>query len=73
MEVREPSYAVGRKVNWYNHCGEQYGESLKKLKIELAYDPAIPHLGGKKHNSKRYIQPDVHCSTIYNCQDIEAT
>ena len=44
MEVREPSYTVGRKVNWYNHYGEQYGESLKKLKIELSYDPAIPHL-----------------------------
>ena len=43
--MREPSYSVGRKVNWYNHYGEQHGESLKKLKIELSYDPAIPHLG----------------------------
>ena len=25
-----------------SHCGEQHGGSLKKLKIELPYDPAIP-------------------------------
>ena len=45
MEKREPSYTVGGNVNWYNHYGEQYGGSLKKLKIELPYYPAIPLLG----------------------------
>ena len=29
MERREPSYTVGRNVNWYNHYGEQFGGSLK--------------------------------------------
>ena len=33
---------VGGNVNWYSHCREQYGGSLKKLKIGLPYDPAIP-------------------------------
>ena len=49
---------------------------LKKLKLELPYDPAIPLLGicpEKNHNSKRYIYPNVHCSTIYSSQDMEAT
>ena len=36
---------VGRNINWYRHCGEQYGVSLKKLKTQLPYDPAIPLLG----------------------------
>ena len=27
------------------HYGEQCGDSLKKLEIELPYDPAIPLLG----------------------------
>ena len=45
MEKKELSYIVGGNVNWYNHYGEQYGGSLKKLKIELPYDPAIPLLG----------------------------
>ena len=49
---------------------------LKKLKIELSYDPAIPLWGiypEKKHNSKRHMHPNVHCSTIYNSQVMEAT
>ena len=50
----------------------------KKMKIELPDDPAIPLLGmypGKKkgHDLKGYIYPDVHCSTVYNSQDTEAT
>ena len=54
MERRQPSYTVGENVNWYSHCGEQYGGSLKKLKIELPYDPTIPPLGiyREKHGPK---------------------
>ena len=29
VEKREPSYTVGKYVNWYNHCGKQYGASFK--------------------------------------------
>ena len=42
---KEPSYTVGGNVNCYSHYGEQYWSFLKKLKIELPYDPAIPLLG----------------------------
>ena len=42
---REPFHAVSGNVNWCNHYGGQYGGSLKKLNIELPYDPAIPLLG----------------------------
>ena len=45
VEKREPYYTVGGNVCWYSHYGEQYGVYLKKLKIELPYDPAIPLLG----------------------------
>ena len=45
VEKREPSYTVGGSANWYSHYGEQCGDSLKKLGIELPYDPAIPWLG----------------------------
>ena len=37
---RTPLY-YGWEVNWCSHCGEQYGQSLKKRKLELSYDPAI--------------------------------
>ena len=29
MEKRECPYTVGRNENWYNHYGEQCGDSLK--------------------------------------------
>ena len=44
VEKREPFYTLGGNVNQYNHYGEQYGSSLKKLNIELLHDPTIPFL-----------------------------
>ena len=44
MERREPSYTAGGNVNWYSHWRTVW-KFLKKLKIELPYDPAIPLLG----------------------------
>ena len=35
VEKREPSYTVGGNINQYSHQGEQYGESFKKLELEL--------------------------------------
>ena len=29
MEKRETLYTVGGNVNWYSHCGKQYGVSSK--------------------------------------------
>ena len=49
---------------------------LKKLKIELPYDPAIPLLGiypEKTIIQKRHMHPNVHSSTICNSQDMGAT
>ena len=51
---------------------------LKKLKIELSYNPAISLLGiylRKYDNTKlrRHTNPDVPSSIIYNYQDMEAT
>ena len=48
---------------------------LKKLKIELPYDPAIPLLSiyPEKMLIQRYMHPSVHSSTIYNSKDMEAT
>ena len=49
---------------------------LKKLEIELPYDPAIPLLSihtEETKTEKRHVYPNVHRSTIYNSQDMEAT
>jgi len=72
---REPSYTVGGNANWYSYYGEQYRVPLKK-KMELPYDAAIPLLGlhpEEKHDLKGYMHPNIHCSTVYNSQDMEAT
>ena len=31
------------------------------------------HVSREKHDLKRYMHPNVHCSTVYNSQDREAT
>ena len=48
---------------------------LKKLEIELPYDPAIPLLGiyTEETRIERDVYPNVHRSTVYNSQDMEAT
>ena len=48
---------------------------LKKLGIKPPYDPAIPLLGipWGNQNWKRHMCPIVHCSTIYNSYNMEAS
>ena len=36
---------VGGNVNWYSHYEEKYGDCLKKLGLNIPYDPATPLLG----------------------------
>ena len=68
---REPCYTVGGNVNWCNHCGKQYGVSLRKLKIELPCDPAIPFMGISPDET--IIQKDMHSYGVPSSQDMEAT
>ena len=48
---------------------------LKKLETELPYDPAMPLLGVHTEETRieRHVYPNVHRSTVYNSQDMEAT
>ena len=64
-EEKEPSYTVGRNVSWCFCNGEQYGGSLKKLHIELPYDPAISLLG-------IYLKKTLICKDIYTLTFIAA-
>ena len=50
---------------------------LKKLKIEVSYDPTIPLLGiylekNENTNLKRYIHLNVQSNVTYDYQDMEA-
>ena len=51
---------------------------LRKLKVDLPFDPAIPLLGLYPKNTETPIQknlctPNIHSSIIYNSQLLEAT
>ena len=45
MEKREPSYTVGWECKLVQPLWKTVWRFLRKLKIELPYDPAIPLLG----------------------------
>ena len=45
MDKEELFCTAGGNANWCSHSGKQVGGVLKKLKIELLYDPAIALLG----------------------------
>ena len=72
---KEPSYTVGGNVNCTTTM-ENIMEVPQKVKNEATIwssNPAPVHLSGKKCNLKRYMHPTVHCTTIYNSQDMETT
>ena len=76
VEKRESSYTVGTNGNRCRLYGEQYVDSLRNLKIKVPHDSETPFLGiypEKTSNSKRHMHLNVHCSIIYNSQDMEAT
>ena len=62
MEKRVPSYTVGGNVNWYNHYEKNVCMYLRKLNVELPYDPAIPHLVIYSDNT--FIEKDT-CPTMF--------
>ena len=75
-------YIVGGNVNWYSHCGgsstveDAQWRFLKKTKHRTTIwlsNPTPGHIIRENHYSNRYMHPSVHCSTIYNSQDMETT
>jgi hypothetical protein len=61
VSKQEPLYTAGGNAKLYNHDGKQYGDSLKKLEIELPYDSVIPLLVATQGNIKQdTIETPVH-------------
>ena len=71
------SHTAGRNVNWRSHYGEQYGGSLKiyqwSYHITLQSHSWTNIQKGGNSNSRRYMHPDAHSSTVHNSQDMEAS
>ena len=48
-------------------------QKIKNRVTIRSSNPTPGYISREKSNSKRYMYPNVHCSTIYNSQDMEAT
>ena len=73
MEKREPSWCEYKLIQPQRRAMWRF---LKILGLKQLYDPAVLLLG--MYSDQTIIQkdtytPSVHCSTIYNSQDMEAT
>ena len=58
VEKKEPSSTAGGSANWCSCSGKQYG-FLRKLRIDLPYNPAIPLLGIYPENLKAQMHKDT--------------
>ena len=69
-----PCALLGGKVNRCTTVKNSV-EVPQKIEIELQYDPAIPHWAYIIENRilKRYLHIYVHCDTVHDTQDVEAT
>ena len=73
MGKKEPSYTVSGNANSVQPLWRTVWRFLKKLEIELPYDPEIPLLG--IYTEETRIERDTCTpmfSTVYNNQDMEA-
>lgn len=54
-------------------AGEKSREGPQRLRTQLPYDPAFGYVSkeSKGTNSKRYMDPHIHSSIIYNKQNME--
>lgn len=65
-------YIAGRDKDGSSCFGKQFGSFLKRLKKNLAYDPAVPFLGIQLKGLKTNVHigigcvPSAHSSIIYN-------
>ena len=60
VEKGEPFCTVGGNVDWYSHCGKQYGDTSKKLNMDLLFDLAFSFLGLYMKRPKTPIQKNIN-------------
>ena len=51
---------------------EEVPQKTKNRATIWSSNPTPGPISGEKHGSKGYMHCNVHCSTIYNSQDMEA-
>ena len=64
MEKKEPSCTAGGNADWCSHYGRTVWSFLKKLKMELPFDPVIPLLGIYPKKPETPIRKDI-CTPMF--------
>lgn len=74
VDKGEPLHIIDKNTNQYSHSKKRK-KTPKKLKIELAYDPAFPllniHPKEMKLMCQRHQNFHIYWSTIHNSQEME--
>ena len=47
--------------------------NIWKFTVHVLLKPGLENISKEKHGLKGYLYPRVHCSTVYNSQDMKAT
>ena len=75
---KEYSGLISSRIDWF--CLLAVQDTLKSLLQHHSSKASIlqcsaknRHIPRQNYNSKRYMHPNVHSSTVYNSQDMEAT
>ena len=64
-----PSTTAGGNASLYSHCGKQYEDSSKQLRIELLYETAIPLLHTYLKNKKISIWKNISPESAFYAGD----
>ena len=68
-----PALLVGMQTGIVTMENSMEGPQKTENRVVLRPSNLIPgHISGENSNSKRYMHPSVHSSTIYNSLDMEA-
>ena len=59
VEKGEHFCTVGGNADWCSHCGKQYGDTSKKIQMDLPFDPVIPLLGIYPKEPETLIQKNM--------------
>ena len=66
MEKREPSFPVGRNVNWYNHYGKQYNYRT----TIRPRNPTLGHISRQKFSLKKTHAPVRFIAALFTIAKI---
>ena len=74
LRSRMPTLLVGMQAGIATvENGMEVPQKTKNRATMYPCNPTPGHISRGKHDLKTYMHPRVHCSTVYNIQDVKTT